>query len=118
VKLGDVELMRDILELGGDLRLSAIAEAWEVADKLDDCLEKLGMRLVGAVANPAGSECEFLRSLEVIKEVGMNEEIVARVCASFLANRERELPSQNSSSPSGLSRLSFKLTRLMKLSNY
>ena len=46
------------------------------------------MRLVGAVANPASREGEFLHSLEVIKEVGMNEHIVARVCASFLANRE------------------------------
>jgi len=89
VKLGDVDLMRDILGMGSAaLRLSAIVEAWEVADKLDDCLEKLGIRLVGAVANAAVTETEFLRSLEVIKDVGMNAEVVARVCASFLANRD------------------------------
>jgi hypothetical protein len=89
VKLGDVELMRDILELGdATLKVAAMVEAWEVADKLDDCLEKLGIRLVGAVADPATKEDDFLRALEVIKEVGMNEHIVARVCASFLANRD------------------------------
>lgn len=89
VKLGDVDLMRDILGLGSvALRLSAIVEAWDVADRLDDCLKKLGMRLVGAVANEAVTEAEFLRSLEVIKDVGMNAEIVARVCKNFLANRD------------------------------
>ncbi len=71
-----------------ELKISAIVEAWEVTDKLDDGLEKAGMWLVSAVANPASRENEFLRPLEVIKEVGVNEHIVAQVCASFLANRE------------------------------
>lgn len=63
--------MRDILELGDAThKISAITEAWEVADQLDDCLKRLGMRLVGAVANPTIKEGEFLHSLEVIKEVG------------------------------------------------
>jgi len=43
-----LDLMRGILELGNaTLKISAIVEAWEVADKLNDCLERLGTRLVG-----------------------------------------------------------------------
>lgn len=89
VKLQDVGLMKDILELGdATVKLSAIVEAWDVADKIDDCLEKLGIRLVGAVANPKTREADFIRALDVIKEVGVNQELVARVCSSFLANRD------------------------------
>ena len=89
VKLGDVELMREVLDRGDEsLKLSAMTEAWKVADRMDDCVRKLGLRLVGALGNPATQEDEFLRSLEIMNDVGMNKQIVARACASFLANRD------------------------------
>jgi len=91
VRSEDPELVSDIFEKGDwTITLTAIAEAWHIADGLKGTLDKVMTRLVHAVADPATKEVDFLRSLAAMTEVDISPQVIARVCESFLANRDAD----------------------------
>ena len=90
-RFGDPDLFNEIFEKGDlTIKLTAIAEVWGMDDGLNGAQDKLVTRLVHAVADPATKEADFLRSLAAMSEVGVHPQVAARVCESFLANRDAD----------------------------
>jgi len=89
VKMGDFDVLYEIFEMGDwAIKLAAVEEAWQITEKMEDSLDKFGTRLVRAVANASTKEADLLCSLDKMAEVGMDCQVMARACESFLANRD------------------------------